>query len=136
MYRLIKFMYKIFSVILHEIKQIDVNFSVQQGSIYIYKQTKNYTLERIWVFATNSEFLILISLQPNVVNLRYFNQCFCKIKWSKFEISKVYIINSQRYRDLKILVCGKESIPFIGFLWSLFFFWQDSIIAPVDNLAL
>jgi len=65
-------MYKIFSVILHEIKQIDVNFSVQQGSIYIYKQTKDYTLERNWVFATNSAFLHRISLDSNVVDLRHF----------------------------------------------------------------
>ena len=28
--------------------------------------------ERNWVFATNSEFIIPISLEPNVVNLWYF----------------------------------------------------------------
>ena len=32
------------------------------------------TLKRNWVFATNSDFLITISLEPNVANLRYFKQ--------------------------------------------------------------
>ena len=29
-------------------------------------------IERNWVFATNSDFLITISLEPNVADLRYF----------------------------------------------------------------
>jgi len=32
-------------------------------------------------------------------------------KKSKFEISKVYTIRLQRYKNLKIYVCGKNSIP-------------------------
>ena len=44
--------------------------------------------ERNWVFFINSDFLILISLQPDFVDLRYFKLCnFC------------YILN---YKNLKI----------------------------------
>ena len=38
------------------------------SSHYFFMKSK----EKIWVFVTNSYFLILISLQPNVLNLRYF----------------------------------------------------------------
>ena len=49
--------------------------------------------ERNWVFVTNSDFLIPISLQPNVVDLRYFKLW---IMLFKFEILRI---------------CGKNSIP-------------------------
>ena len=35
-------------------------------------QEKVWIEQRNWVFATNSDFLITISLEPNVVDLRYF----------------------------------------------------------------
>ena len=39
------------------------------------------------------------------------NYEFCQIKQPKFEISRVYTIMLPRYKDWKILVCGKNSIP-------------------------
>ena len=36
------------------------------------KFTGHKQCQRNWVFVTNSDFLIPISLQPNVVDLRYF----------------------------------------------------------------
>ena len=54
--------------------------------------------KRNWVSATNSEFLISISLQPNVVDL-VVDYEFCLTKWSKFEILNVYTIMLIRYRD-------------------------------------
>ena len=35
----------------------------------------------------------------------------CQIKYSKFEISNVYIIRLQGYRVTRTYVCGKDSIP-------------------------
>ena len=51
------------------------------------------------VFATNSDFLIQISLQPNVEDLRYFKQKY------KFEISKV--ITMRLLRKFKNLAMTK-----------------------------
>jgi len=45
--------------------------------------------ERNWVFATKSDFLIPIPLQPRVVDQDILYSPFCKIKLFKFEISKV-----------------------------------------------
>ena len=53
--------------------------------------------ERNWVFATNCDFLIHISLQPSFLDLRYFKLLFLMIKYTK---------------EYKIWVCGKDSIPF------------------------
>ena len=47
----------------------------------------------VYVFATNYDFLIRISLQPNVLNLK------TMIKYLKFKISQVYNIRLQRYMD-------------------------------------
>ena len=68
--------------------------------------------ERNWVFATNCDFLIHISLQPSFLDLRYFKLLFLMIKYTKFEILKVCTIRWQRYKEYKIWVCGKDSIPF------------------------
>ena len=38
---------------------------------YLTKKVLSY-IKRNWVFATNSDFLILISYEPNVIDLRYF----------------------------------------------------------------
>ena len=35
----------------------------------------------------------------------------CYIKYSKFEISNVYIIRLQGYRVTRTYVCGKDSVP-------------------------
>ena len=71
-----------------------------------------FTLIRKWVFATNYAFLTLLSSQPNVVDIRYIKlRILYLYEVSKIEISKAYIISLQRYRDEKIWVCGKDSIP-------------------------
>ena len=60
-------------------------------------------------FAANSDFLISKSLQPNVVNLRYFK---LRIPLDQIiNISKVYTIRLHRCRNQKIRVCDKDSIP-------------------------
>ena len=48
---------------------------------------------RSWVFATNSDFLISISLQPNAVDLRYF----------KLLIPEVWNIKGLHHKVAKIL---------------------------------
>ena len=53
---------------------------------------------RNWVFATNSDFLITISLQPNVVDLRYF-----KLWILLNQIIRVWNIKGLQHRVLKIL---------------------------------
>ena len=55
--------------------------------------------QRNWVFATNCDFIIPISLDSNVVDLWYFKQWLLLDQITKFEISKVYDIGFQRYRD-------------------------------------
>ena len=62
----------------------------------------------IWLDG-NLDFLISISLQLNVVHLRYFNLWILldQIIY-KVEISKVYTIRLQRNSDLKIFVYGQE----------------------------
>ena len=49
--------------------------------------------------STRSYSLIAISLQPDVVDIRYFKYELSKIKKSKFEISKVNKIRLQKYKD-------------------------------------
>jgi len=49
--------------------------------------------------ATNLNFLITITLQPDGVNLRYLKlRSFDPTEFAYFEISKVYNIGLQRYR--------------------------------------
>ena len=68
-------------------------FWIKLGSVEI-------KLKRTWVFATNSHFLIPISLEPNVVNLWYFKLIlFDLAKVIAWKMSKVYDIGIQRYRD-------------------------------------
>ena len=61
-------------------------------------------VKRNWVFATNSDFLISISLEPNVVDPRYFKLWILldQIFWA-WNIKGFYI------RGLNIWVCGKDS---------------------------
>ena len=54
--------------------------------------------ERNWVFATNSDFLITISLEPNVTDLRYF-----KLWIMLNQIIRVWNIKGLQHRALKIL---------------------------------
>ena len=59
--------------------------------------------QRNWVFATNSK--------PYIFGF----QCRRSVRSNnmKFEISKIYNIGFQRYRDYKFRVCGKGSILFL-----------------------
>ena len=70
------------------------------------------TPKRNWVFATYSDFIITISLEPNVADLRYFKQWILldQIIW-------VWNIKGLQHWVLKILrfkylICSKDSIPF------------------------
>ena len=55
--------------------------------------------ERNWVFATNLKFLIPISFKPDDVNIFNLNLNYLVLQNSYIEISKVYDILLQRYRD-------------------------------------
>ena len=67
---------------------------------------------RNWVFATNFDFLIPISLQHNLVNLRYFKLYeICQINKSKFEISKVYTSSCTDIWTRKFQFGIKDLIP-------------------------
>ena len=59
--------------------------------------TENF-VQRSWVFATNSDFLITISLEPNDVDLRYF-----KLWILLDQIIWVWNIKGLQHRVLKIL---------------------------------
>ena len=56
------------------------------------------TSQKSWVFATNSDFLISISLQPNAVDLRYFKLLILINK-----ITKVWNIKGFHHKVAKIL---------------------------------
>ena len=86
-----------------------VNFLIKFCDFFVILVFNIPVYQRNWVFATNSAFLNPISLDSNVVNLRYFKL------WILFEISKICDIGFQRYRDYKFRVCGKDSIPFCFF---------------------
>ena len=60
-------------------------------------------IQRNWVFATTSNFVIPISYQPDGVYLRYFKLRLFESTEFIIEISKVYDIGLQRNR-----VCGKD----------------------------
>ena len=68
--------------------------SKNQGSLkkYVYRAQRN------WIFATNSDFLITISLEPNVVYLKYF-----KLGILLDQIIWVWNIKGLQHRVLKIL---------------------------------
>ena len=55
-------------------------------------------------------FKSLYLCNPMSQTLDISNYEFHQIKYSKFEISTVYTIQLQRYRDQNIRVCGKDSI--------------------------
>ena len=82
------------------------SFEVQ--TISLYSNSKNtfkqllssfvlFINERNWVFATNSNLLIPISLQPDGVGLYYFKLTLFDLTEFIVEISKVYNIGLQRY---------------------------------------
>ena len=73
--------------------------------------------QRSWVFATNTDFLNPISLQPNVVDPRRFKLWILLDKIPKF-----YIIRLQRYREETIWVFGKTQ--FLSDLIDRFRFMQ------------
>ena len=55
--------------------------------------------ERNWVIATNSYFLITISLKPNVMDLKYFKLWIMLNQVVNVTLSNVYAIILQRYRN-------------------------------------
>ena len=62
---------------------------------------------RNWVFDTNSNFLITISLHSDCIHLWYFILIlFYLTKWN------IYDIELHRYRDYNIRAFDKDSIPF------------------------
>ena len=84
-----------------------------------------------WVFVTklrltSSDFLIPISLYFNVGDLRYFQLWIIfdriGIVWNR----KGFTIRLQRYRDCKIRICGKNSVP-------LNFYFQTLVLAVSRN---
>ncbi len=67
-------------------------------------------MERNWVFATNSEFIIPISLEPNVANLWYFKL------WS----NKIHSLKYLRFTTLESKDIGFRNAEFVAktqFLW-------------------
>ena len=82
--------------------------------------------KRNWVFATNSNFPIVITLQPNVVDLRYF-----KLWILLDQIIQVWNIKGLQYLvagilRLEIWVCVKNSNP-------LFKSWKKLHISSVTK---
>ena len=91
-----------------------------------------------WVFTTNSDFIIPISLEPNVVNLWYFKP----IIWSNRILSLkylciVYDIAIKRYR-LNFLMLDNDILK--SFVWSrlnetsLILTWLDWLFSIVVSL--
>ena len=68
-----------------------------------------------WVFATNSDFQFPISVEPNVVDIRYF-KLWTLLDWifKVWNIKRIYIIREQGYSDTKTYVCDKSSIPLMA----------------------
>ena len=73
-----------------------------ESMLWVWRSTHTKLLhfksERNWVFATNSDFIITISLEPNVVDLRYF-----KLWILLTTLIWVWNITSLHHRVLKIL---------------------------------
>ena len=61
-----------------------------------------------------SAFLILISYDSKSCRPIYFKLRILLDQEYRFEISKIYDIGFNRYRDYKIRVCGKDSIPLMN----------------------
>jgi len=74
----------------------------------------------------NSKFPIPISLQPESVSLCHFKLRLFGLTEFIAEISKIYDIVLQRYRDYKIRVCGKTGA------WLLFLFAFSMKLSIVD----
>ena len=81
-------------------------------SQYVNKNMQIYW-QRNWVFATNSDFIINISLEPNVADLRYF-----KLWILLDQIIWVWNIKGLRHRVLKIL----------RFKYLILFQWLNSFV--------
>ena len=75
------------------------------------KKTQFLWRHRNWVFATNLNFLIPISFQPNDVNFDISNYLIDQN--SKLEISEVYNIGLQRYTWIlkSEFIAKKNSVP-------------------------
>jgi len=71
--------------------------------------------QRNWVIATKLDFLIPISSHHDGVNLWYYKLYYFDLTEFRVEISNFYHFGLQRYKDLKIRVCGKDSIPLVSF---------------------
>ena len=89
--------------------------------IILNTEWRTFAGQRNWVFATNSEFLITISLEPKIVDLRYF-----KLWILLNQIIWVWNVKGLQDRVLKLLgvniwFCSKDSIPLSSyhdlFLW-------------------
>ena len=74
-----------------------------------YKNAIKRFCERNWVLATNSDFQIAISLQPDSVNLWYLKLLLFELKW--FIVWNIKGLWHAKYRDKEIRVWDKNSIP-------------------------
>ena len=93
-------------------------------------------IQRNWVFVTNSNFLILISLEPKKsIHFWYF-------KLKNFNLTEYKVWNIKGLAEiegLKITVCGKNSIPLFSKKMFLFFqfFWESLcflfLVPPGNN---
>ena len=103
-----------------------LNFNPDRRHLQNKKPTRSLLNEnfrqRNWVFATNSDFLITISLEPNVTDLRYFKLW---ILWN--QIIRVWNIKGLQHRFLKIL--GLKYLISLQRLNSFLPFSQDKNIA-------
>ena len=78
----------------------------EYGRIHLYVQyNRRYNNVLQMIFYLES-FLLFISFQPNVVDLRYF-----KLYILLDQQSKVFALRLTRFRDGEIRVWGKDSIP-------------------------
>ena len=64
-------------------------------------------LQRHWVFATNSDFLIPISLKTNVVDLRYY-----KLRKTPSDCTVIGISQFEFAAKIQFLCCCKNSVPY------------------------
>ena len=73
------------------------------------------SIQRNWVFVTNSDFIIPLSLESNVVNLLYFKLILFDLK--------------------EFIVCGKDSIPLhfkASYLFKLILRFSNPYILPTQ----
>ena len=78
-------------------KYISFYFIAIHGEWITFERKQTFALQRNWVFATNSDFLIPISLRPDVVDLRYF-----KVRTLFDQITVVWNIKGLHHRVAKI----------------------------------